>query len=62
MQKSTLFGFIVLALVYIWLAWLILSKSSVTLYNILLIVMAGMIIFVPLYRKYMVKEDKNRKK
>ncbi|MBS7347724.1 MAG: hypothetical protein SOV24_00845 [Muribaculaceae bacterium] len=62
MKKSTLFGFIVLALVYIWLAWLILSKSSVTLYNILLIVMAGMIIFVPLYRKYMVKEDKNRKK
>lgn len=55
MKKSTLFGFIVLALVYIWLAWLILSKSSVTLYNILLIVMAGMIIFVPLYRKYMVK-------
>ena len=62
MKKSTLFGFIVLALVYIWLAWLILSKSSVTLYNIILIVMAGMIIFVPLYRKYMVKEDKNRKK
>lgn len=62
MKKSTLFGFIVLALVYIWLAWLMLSKSSVTLYNILLIVMAGMIIFVPLYRKYMVKEDKNRKK
>ena len=62
MKKSTLFGFIVLALVYIWLAWLILSKSSVTLYNILLIVMAGMIIFVPLYRKYMVKEDKHRKK
>ena len=62
MKKSTLFGFIVLALVYIWLAWLILSKSSVTLYNILLIVMAGMIIFVPLYSKYMVKEDKNRKK
>lgn len=62
MKKSTLFGFIVLALVYIWLAWLILSKSSVTLYNILLIVMAGMIIFVPLYRKYIVKEDKNRKK
>ena len=62
MKKSPLFGFIVLALVYIWLAWLILSKSSVTLYNILLILMAGMIIFVPLYRKYMVKEDKNRKK
>ena len=62
MKKSTLFGFIVLALVYIWLAWLILSKSSVTLYNILLILMAGMIIFVPLYRKYIVKEDKNRKK
>lgn len=62
MKKSSLFGFIVLALVYIWLAWLILSKSSVTLYNILLILMAGMIIFVPLYRKYMVKEDKNRKK
>ena len=62
MKKSTLFGFIVLALVYIWLAWLILSKSSVTLYNILLILMAGMIIFVHLYRKYMVKEDKNRKK
>ena len=62
MKKSTIFGFIVLALVYIWLAWLILSKSSVTLYNILLILMAGMIIFVPLYRKYMVKEDKNRKK
>ncbi|MGM9816465.1 MAG: hypothetical protein ACI304_05350 [Lepagella sp.] len=62
MKKSTLFGFIVLALVYIWMAWLILSKSSVTLYNILLIAMAGVIIFVPLYRKYIVKEDKNRKK
>ncbi len=62
MKKSTLFGFIVLALVYIWMAWLILSKSSVTLYNILLIVMAGVIIFVPLYRKYIMKEDKNRKK
>ncbi|MGN0237804.1 MAG: hypothetical protein ACI4AK_06960 [Lepagella sp.] len=62
MKKSTLLGFIFLALVYIWMAWLILSKSSVTLYNILLIVMAGVIIFVPLYRKYVVKEDKNRKK
>ncbi len=51
MRSASLFGFILLFLLWVWISWAIL-KSGFTLYNLLIVAMAGIIIFVPLYKKY----------
>ncbi len=40
-----------LGLVWLWLAWGVLS-AGFTLYNLLMVAVSGVIIFVPLWRKY----------
>lgn len=45
-------GLGVLAVIWIWLAWGIFSTKGFNLYNLLVVAMAGIIIFVPVYKKY----------
>ncbi len=50
--KLKILGMIILGLAYIWLAWGVLSSpNGFNLMNILIVVMAGIIIFVPLFKK-----------
>lgn len=52
MKTSSIIGTVILALVWGWLAWGLLSAGGVNLKNILILAMTGIIIFVPLYKKY----------
>lgn len=45
-------GLGVLAIVWLWLAWFVLARAGVTLINIFWVVASGIIVFVPLYKKY----------
>ncbi len=51
MNARHLIGIIILALVWLWLVWAVL-RAGVTLMSILTVIMSGIIIFVPLYKKY----------
>lgn len=42
----------ILALVWVWLAWGFLSAKGITLLNLIILAMTGIIIFLPLYKKY----------
>ncbi len=49
----------VLALLWVWLCvWLLSSAGGFNLKNILIAAMSGIIIFVPLYKKYFGAEKK----
>ena len=50
-------GIVVLALVWIWLAAYVFIKNGVTLLNIGWVAISGVIVFVPLYKKYLRKPD-----
>lgn len=53
MNPVKIAGLIILALVWVWLCRaLIVSGGGVTLKNLLLIAISGIIIFVPLWKKY----------
>lgn len=55
MKTSKIIRFIgtgILALVWIWLAWGFLSVKGITLINLIILAMTGIIIFLPLYKKY----------
>lgn len=51
MTKTAYVTIIVLAILWGWLAWGVL-KNGITLYSLLIVAMAGIIIFVPIWRKY----------
>lgn len=50
-------GIGVLALVWIWLAAYVFLRGGVTLLNILWVAISGVIVFLPLYKKYIKKSD-----
>lgn len=63
MNAVRIIGLIVLAVVWFWLCRaLIVYGGSVTLKNLFLVAASGIIIFVPLWRKYFSTSDNDRKK
>ncbi len=58
MKTSIIIGLSLLLMVWLWLAWLLLSTSGVNLKNMLLLAMTAIIIFVPLFKKYGKRSDK----
>lgn len=52
MKKSVMIGLSLLLAVWIALAYMLLSMGGVNLKNLLLLAMSGIIVFVPLWRKY----------
>ncbi|MDE5791123.1 MAG: hypothetical protein K2H96_07850 [Muribaculaceae bacterium] len=52
----------ILALVWIWLAWGFLSAKGITLLNLIILAMTGIIIFLPLYKKYFMNPSDVSKK
>ena len=58
MQPTKIAGFSILALVWVWLCWSLFALGGVNLKNILLVVATGIIIFVPLWKKYIRRDNK----
>lgn len=58
MKTSVIIGLSLLLMVWLWLAWLLLSSSGVNLKNLLLLAMTAIIIFVPLLKKYGNRSEK----
>ena len=59
MKTSRIFGMVVLAAVWLWLAWAVLA-TGFNLKNILIVAMTAVIIFVPLYKKYFASDQNNK--
>lgn len=62
MKLIKIIGLIVLAAVWLWLCRLIILSGGITLRTIFLIVASGIIIFVPLWRKYFNGETNDNKR
>ncbi|MCM1290982.1 MAG: hypothetical protein NC201_01270 [Prevotella sp.] len=59
MKTKVIAGLMILALVYLWLCrYLVLYAGGFTMKNVLIIIISGIIIFVPLYKKYIRHEDR----
>ena len=52
MKTSAVIGLTILALLWVWLAWILLANGGVNIKNLLWIVISGIIVFVPLWRKF----------
>lgn len=58
MNAVKIAGFSLLALMWLWLSWSLLSLAGgFNLKNLLLIAASGIIIFVPLWKKYIRKDS-----
>ena len=55
-------GLILLALIWIWLVYMLFSRGGLDLKNIFIAVASGIIIFVPLWKRYIQPILANRKK
>lgn len=53
----TYIGISVLAIVWLWIAAYVFIRAGVTLVNILWVAISGIIVFVPLYKRYIKKPD-----
>lgn len=60
MKTSVIIGLSLLLVIWLWLAWMLLSAGGLNLKNLLLLAMSAIIIFVPLFKKYF-KGAKNDK-
>lgn len=58
MKASAIVGTVLLGSVWIWLVWVLLTAGGFTLKNVLIVIMTGIIIFVPLWKKYFKKPVK----
>ncbi len=60
MKKGTIARFVVLGVLWLGLCCYMLAHAQVTLYTVFVIVASAIIIFVPMYKKY-VKNDSHRR-
>jgi hypothetical protein len=60
MKTSVIIGLSLLLVIWLWLAWMLLTAGGLNLKNLLLLAMSAIIIFVPLFKKYF-KGAKNDK-
>lgn len=62
MNAVRIVGFAVLTLVWLWLCWsLVALGGGLNLKNLFLIIASGIIIFVPLWKKYVRQQDNNQR-
>ncbi len=52
MNLANILRFGILGAIWLWLAATILIRSGITLINLFWVVASGILVFVPLYRKY----------
>lgn len=58
MKTSVIIRFLILGVIWLALSATVLLRGGITLYNLFVVVAAAIIIFVPMYKKY-VKDDKD---
>lgn len=58
MKVSKYIGIIILAAIWLWLVIFIFLRAGVTLINIFWVIISGIIVFVPLYKKYFKKPER----
>lgn len=51
MKPVVLIGISVLILIWLWLAWLLLTTAGFNLKNLIILSMSAIIVFVPLWKK-----------
>ena len=56
MGISKIIGISVLVVIWVWLVWMLIAAGGFNLKNLLIAAMSGIIIFVPLYKKYVGKK------
>ena len=56
MRNGRIFGLMFLAALWIWLCFMLFSRGGITLKNILIALMSGIIVFVPLWKKYVARK------
>lgn len=62
MKTSVIIRFAVVALLWLWLVGMILTRTrQVTLFLIFMLIASGIIVFVPMYKKYVKKNDAPRR-
>lgn len=61
MTPLKIFGVAILVLAWGWLSWGVLA-SGVNLKNLLIVIMSAIIIFVPLYKKNFMHQNKDNKR
>lgn len=61
-SSGRLAGVIFLALIWIWLVYILFTRGGMNFYNIFIAAATGIIIFVPLWKKYIRPIIDNRKK
>lgn len=59
MKTSVIVRFAVLGLLWAGLVFVILSRAGITPYNLFVVIASAIIIFVPMYKKY-VRNDSGR--
>ena len=52
MKRGDLIRFVFVLLLWVCLCWLVLSQPELTFMNVFSIVASGIIVFVPLYKRY----------
>lgn len=51
MKTSAIIGLSILLVIWLYLAWLLLTAGGINLKNLIILAISGIIVFVPLYRK-----------
>lgn len=57
---KVLLGLAALLVAWLWLAWVVLSGSQITLINLFWVAASGIIVFVPLWRRVIADTDKEK--
>ncbi|MBR4219285.1 MAG: hypothetical protein IKR71_09635 [Bacteroidales bacterium] len=52
MKQGDVIRFVCILLLWVFLCWLVLTRAKLTLMTLFSIVASGIIVFVPLYKKY----------
>lgn len=55
MGAGKIIGFAVLFLLWLWLAYAVLAAGGINLKNLFVVVASGIIVFVPIWKKYFKK-------
>lgn len=58
MKSSAVIRFVILGVIWIALVAMLIARTQITLYTIFVVLASGIVVFVPLYKKY-VKNDKS---
>lgn len=58
MKNSAIIRFVILGVIWLVLVSMLIARTQITLYTIFVVLASGIVIFVPLYKKY-VKNDKS---